>query len=88
MKIILLSFIKLYQFALSPYLGRNCRFTPTCSCYSKECLEHFPVHKALWYSLVRILKCHPFHSGGYDPVPATDMHYEEDSNRTHLKEVL
>ncbi|MBC99699.1 MAG: membrane protein insertion efficiency factor YidD [Halobacteriovoraceae bacterium] len=71
MKFLLLFFIKTYQYLLSPFLGRNCRFSPTCSCYAKECLEHFPAHKALWYSLVRILKCNPFHSGGFDPIPET-----------------
>lgn len=61
--------IRAYQILISPLLGANCRFSPTCSTYCKECLESFPVHKALWYSLKRILKCHPFHSGGHDPVP-------------------
>lgn len=90
MKNLFLALIRFYQLAISPYLGRNCRFSPTCSCYSKECFEHFPVYKALWYSLVRILKCHPFHSGGYDPVPGTDTiceHEEKDSIHNNVKEV-
>ncbi len=86
MKSVLLVFIKFYQLLISPYLGRNCRFTPSCSCYSKECLENFPVYKALWYSLVRILKCHPFHPGGYDPIPSKEG--DLSGCTTHLKEVL
>ena len=61
--------IRFYQIALSPFLGRNCRFQPTCSGYAKECFESFSPPVALWYSLVRILKCNPFSDGGYDPVP-------------------
>ncbi|MDC1175228.1 membrane protein insertion efficiency factor YidD [Bacteriovoracaceae bacterium] len=69
LKKIFLSFIRLYQLAISPYLGARCRFTPTCSSYCSECISKFPISKALWYSSLRLFKCHPFHSGGYDPVP-------------------
>lgn len=61
--------IRLYQLLLSPFLGRNCRFSPTCSHYSTLCFKEFPFYKAIWYSTVRILKCHPWNSGGYDPIP-------------------
>ncbi|MDC0253860.1 membrane protein insertion efficiency factor YidD [Bacteriovoracales bacterium] len=63
--------IRLYQIALSPFLGPNCRFTPTCSSYSLCCFQKFPFFKAIWYSLSRILKCHPFNKGGPDPIPRT-----------------
>lgn len=91
MKKVLQAIIGFYQIAISPYLGQNCRFTPTCSCYTKECLDHFPVHKALWYSFVRILKCHPFHPGGYNPVPGTDAtqrHKEKDLTQINSKDVF
>ncbi|MFA5582644.1 MAG: membrane protein insertion efficiency factor YidD [Bacteriovoracaceae bacterium] len=61
--------IRFYQYALSPLLGPKCRFHPTCSHYSLECFKKFTLPKALWYSCRRICKCHPFHAGGYDPVP-------------------
>ncbi|MCO4794549.1 MAG: membrane protein insertion efficiency factor YidD [Bacteriovoracaceae bacterium] len=67
-KYIFLIPIKFYQLFISPFLGRNCRFQPTCSEYAKECFEKFPLPKALWYSSKRLAKCHPFHSGGFDPV--------------------
>lgn len=65
---LLIFLIKVYQGLVSPFLGRRCRFHPTCSSYSRECFETFPAHLALWYSLLRLIKCHPFHRGGYDPV--------------------
>lgn len=68
MKFIIIHLIKFYQFFISPLLGNNCRFSPTCSQYTKECFEVYSPIKAFCLSLVRICKCHPFHSGGYDPV--------------------
>ena len=65
----LLILIDFYQMLVSPILGNRCRFYPTCSQYTKQSLEFFSIPKALWYSVIRILKCHPFHPGGYDPVP-------------------
>ena len=61
--------IKIYQLLLSPYIGRSCRFSPTCSQYSKECFQSFYFHKALYLTVMRLLKCHPLGSHGYDPVP-------------------
>jgi len=60
--------IKFYRSALSPFLGNNCRFHPTCSQYALDSLEKKPFYKALPLIFIRISKCHPFHSGGYDPV--------------------
>lgn len=66
---ILLLLIKFYKTFISPVLGNNCRFHPTCSTYSVEALKtHGPI-KGLWLSMKRVAKCHPFHPGGYDPVP-------------------
>ncbi|WP_408022077.1 membrane protein insertion efficiency factor YidD [Spartinivicinus ruber] len=61
--------IKAYQLAISPLLGRNCRFYPSCSSYALEALEQYGVIKGCWFALRRLLCCHPWHPGGYDPVP-------------------
>ncbi|NCO83738.1 MAG: membrane protein insertion efficiency factor YidD [Nitrospirae bacterium CG_4_10_14_3_um_filter_44_29] len=68
MKNILLGAISLYKYAISPLLPRSCRFAPTCSEYSAEAIEKYGAVKGSYLSLRRILRCHPFHSGGYDPV--------------------
>lgn len=60
--------LKLYQVTISPFLGNNCRFHPTCSQYAIDALNKKPLYKALPLIIVRVSKCHPFHSGGYDPV--------------------
>ncbi len=61
--------IKGYQRFISPLLGANCRFHPTCSCYANEAIERFGVVKGGWLAGKRIVKCHPLHKGGDDPVP-------------------
>ena len=60
--------IKLYRFTLSPILGNNCRFHPTCSQYALDALNKKSFFKAIPLIIIRVSKCHPFHSGGYDPV--------------------
>lgn len=57
-----------YRYALSPFLGRACRFEPTCSEYASEAIERFGVTRGLWKASCRLIKCHPFHAGGFDPV--------------------
>ena len=68
MRKIMILLIKFYQKAISPFLGRTCRFYPTCSEYTKQAVEKYGALKGLYLGLVRILKCHPFHKGGYDPL--------------------
>ena len=68
MRKIIIFLIKFYQKAISPFLGRRCRFHPTCSEYSKQAVAKYGALKGLYLGLVRILKCHPFHKGGYDPL--------------------
>ena len=61
--------IKAYQRWLSPLLGNNCRFNPTCSSYAIGAINRFGVVKGCWLAAKRILKCHPLNAGGDDPVP-------------------
>ncbi|GAB4165573.1 MAG: hypothetical protein Fur0039_01700 [Rhodocyclaceae bacterium] len=61
--------VKAYRYALSPVLGRNCRHFPSCSEYAIEAIEKHGAGRGLWLSMRRILRCHPWHPGGYDPVP-------------------
>ncbi len=68
MKRLALLLIRFYQLGISPFLGKNCRFNPTCSSYAKEAFEKKPFFTALGLTLKRISKCHPFHEGGDDPL--------------------
>lgn len=65
----LILLVKLYQYAISPMLGRSCRFHPTCSEYAVEALQRHGAFKGLWLAVRRIGRCHPWHPGGFDPVP-------------------
>jgi hypothetical protein len=69
MRFILLAIIKFYQLAISPFIAPSCRYTPTCSCYAIESVQRHGALRGSWLSLKRILRCHPWHEGGYDPVP-------------------
>jgi putative membrane protein insertion efficiency factor len=61
--------IRGYQLAISPLLGNRCRFFPSCSEYSMEALEKHGLMRGIWLGLRRVGRCHPWHPGGYDPVP-------------------
>lgn len=61
--------IRAYRLLLSPLLGRNCRFHPSCSEYALEALQRHGAVKGLWLALRRLSSCHPWHPGGFDPVP-------------------
>jgi len=69
MKVFLLLCIRGYRKFLSPLKPGSCRFYPTCSAYAMEAIEKYGCIKGLGLSIRRICKCHPFHEGGYDPVP-------------------
>jgi len=61
--------IKVYQFTLSPFLGKQCRFIPTCSQYGIEAIQKHGALKGSWLTLKRIVRCNPWGGSGYDPVP-------------------
>jgi hypothetical protein len=69
---ILLWLIRGYQLTLSPWLGPRCRFYPSCSCYAHTAIKEYGAMRGVWLALRRLLRCHPFHEGGYDPVPVPD----------------
>ncbi len=66
---LLIAGIKGYRFFLSPWLGNQCRFHPTCSAYALTAIERFGVVLGGWLAVRRLLRCHPWHPGGVDPVP-------------------
>ena len=66
---LLLGLIRLYQLTLSPWLGMQCRYEPTCSKYAAEALERHGVRRGLWLAAKRLGRCHPWGRSGYDPVP-------------------
>jgi uncharacterized protein len=68
-KALLLALLRAYQYAVRPLLGANCRFYPSCSDYAKEAVERHGAYHGAWLALRRVLKCHPYHPGGFDPVP-------------------
>jgi len=69
MRSILIFLLKIYRYAISPWLGSNCRFTPSCSAYALEALDTHTLLRACWLTLKRLGRCHPWCEGGYDPVP-------------------
>ncbi len=66
---ILLLLLTMYRVAFSPFLGRNCRFFPSCSDYASEALSRHGAARGSWLTIKRITRCHPWHPGGFDPVP-------------------
>ncbi|MEX2366963.1 MAG: membrane protein insertion efficiency factor YidD [Pseudohongiellaceae bacterium] len=66
---IFLTIISAYQYLLSPFLGSNCRYYPSCSQYTRQAIEKHGPGAGSWLGIKRICRCHPFHEGGVDPVP-------------------
>ncbi len=66
---VFIAVIKAYQLALSPFFGQQCRFTPSCSHYAIMALQTHGVLKGMWLTVKRLSRCHPWHTGGHDPVP-------------------
>ncbi|MFZ0369878.1 MAG: membrane protein insertion efficiency factor YidD [Halobacillus sp.] len=75
MKNVMIGLIKFYRKGISPFFPPSCRFQPTCSEYGLEAFKRFGFFKAAYLTIKRILKCHPFHKGGFDPVP--DRHRKD-----------
>jgi len=81
MKRFFIMLVKGYSLLISPVLGNNCRYYPTCSSYMVQAIERFGVLRGIWLGTRRLLRCHPFHEGGFDPVPeckSTDKHCQHD----------
>ncbi len=66
---LVLGSIRGYQILVSPFFPSTCRFAPTCSVYAHEAIVRHGILRGVWLALRRILRCHPFHPGGYDPAP-------------------
>ena len=69
----LIAVVAAYQRLVSPMLMPRCRFAPSCSTYAIEALQHHGARRGSWLALRRVSRCHPFHRGGYDPVPVPSM---------------
>ena len=81
---ILIAFIKVYQYTLSPLLGPRCRYYPSCSNYAVEALHEHGALRGLGLAAWRLLRCNPFSNGGYDPVPPRHNGCEHDHNETNV----
>jgi hypothetical protein len=66
---LLVGLIRAYRYLLSPWWGNQCRYTPTCSEYAAQALERHGVFGGSWLAACRVGRCHPWHAGGFDPVP-------------------
>ena len=73
MKLVLKALIRGYQMLISPLLPATCRYTPTCSSYALTAIERFGPVQGSWLAIKRIVRCNPWHEGGYDPVPEIPM---------------
>ena len=73
MRAALIALVKVYRVAVSPVLGPRCRFYPTCSAYAVGSIRRFGAMRGSWLAVRRIARCHPWHPGGYDPVPSGSL---------------
>ncbi len=65
--LLVIGLVRLYQIFLSPLIGNQCRFTPTCSNYMIQAIEKYGVLRGMWKGMLRVMRCHPWHPGGHDP---------------------
>ncbi len=75
----IIGFLKLYRTFVSPMYGQVCRFYPSCSAYALEAVERHGAVRGCWLAARRLVRCHPWNPGGYDPVPPTDVNQSGDS---------
>ena len=68
----LIVLVQAYRYLVSPVLGNHCRYTPSCSQYAVDALSTHGAFKGLWLTIKRVGSCHPWHTGGYDPVPGCE----------------
>jgi len=78
MRFVLKLLIRGYQLAISPLLGPSCRFYPSCSHYALEAIDTHGALRGTWLTIKRISRCHPFHEGGFDPVPGRCLNHSHD----------
>jgi uncharacterized protein len=76
MRSMLLMPIRVYQYAISPFLAPHCRYHPTCSEYAAEAITRHGASRGLWMGVKRVARCHPWAEGGYDPVPEKTPNHE------------
>ncbi len=81
MKALLLALIRAYQYVLRPLLGANCRFYPSCSEYAREAVALHGAGRGSWLAACRVCRCHPYHPGGFDPVPPPERKGVRDTAR-------
>ncbi len=74
MKRLLIGLVRFYQYLISPMLPPRCIYEPTCSCYAAQAIETHGAARGLWLAVRRLLRCHPFARGGFDPVPERKPH--------------
>jgi uncharacterized protein len=80
MKVLLLIIVRIYRRLISPFLGQSCRFEPTCSAYAEHALVEHGAIRGSWLTLLRLGRCHPWHKGGYDPVPGSSQREAHSNN--------
>jgi uncharacterized protein len=80
---LMMGLVQLYRYSLGLIMAKRCRFYPSCSEYAMGALRVYPPHKAAWLTIRRLAKCHPFHAGGFDPVPEACHHSETPKIERH-----
>ena len=71
---VLITLLRAYRYGISPFLGSHCRFYPSCSSYAEAAIERHGLLRGGWLTVRRLARCHPWHSGGCDPVPELTTH--------------
>jgi putative membrane protein insertion efficiency factor len=87
MKGLLLTLLRAYKLGISPFLGQNCRFYPSCSEYAAEAIRQHGAARGVWLVARRLGKCHPWHPGGLDPVPCADTASSAQAGRCGMPDV-